>query len=245
MKVKKKITSVILLSGAMAVSAFAQAIPKQEKQARETGVSTKAKQAETTPQQALQALKDGNARFVAGRSLTQRNYRRQVTITAQGQFPHYAILSCLDSRVSVDDIFDLNNGDAFNARVAGNVVNEDILGSFEFATAVSGADVIVVLGHSNCGAVKGACDGVQLGNLTGLLEKINPAVDTIGKDWLRGEKTSKNHDFVEAVGEENVRLQMRRIQEKSPTIKGLLDSGKVILAGAVYNLETGHVTFLR
>lgn len=242
---KKKITSVILLSVAMAASVFAQAIPKEEKQARKAGVSTKAKQAETTPQQALQALKDGNARFVAGRILTQKDYRRQGAITAQGQFPHYAILSCLDSRVSVDDIFELNNGDAFSARVAGNVVNEDILGSFEFATAVSGADVIVVLGHSNCGAVKGACDGVQLGNLTGLLEKINPAVDTIGKDWMRGEKTSKNHDFVEAVGEENVRLQMRRIQEKSPTIKGLLDSGKVILVGAVYNLETGHVTFLR
>ena len=104
--------------------------------------------------------------------------------------------------------------------------------------------MIVVLGHSNCGAVKGACDGVQLGNLTGLLEKIDPAVDIIGKDWLHGEKNSKNHDFVEAVGEENVRLQMRNVQEKSPVIKGLLDSGKALLVGAVYDLETGKVRFL-
>ena len=241
---KKKIISVVLLSCVMAVSAFAQAMSKQKKQTRKMGVSTKAKQAEITPQQALQALKDGNARFAAGNHANQKNYRKQVKITAQGQFPHYAILSCLDSRVSVDDIFDLNNGDAFNARIAGNIVNADILGSFEFATAVSGADVIVVLGHSNCGAVKGACDGVQLGNLTGLLEKIDPAVDIIGKDWLRGEKNSKNHDFVEAVGEENVRLQMRNVQEKSPVIKGLLDSGKALLVGAVYDLETGKVRFL-
>ena len=242
---KNKLISAIILTCVLALAAFAQAETKQGKQARKNGVTTKAKQAETTPQQALQALKDGNARFVAGNPRNQKNYRKQVAFTAQGQYPHYAIVSCLDSRISVDDVFDLSNGNAFNARVAGNIVNADILGSLEFATAVSGADVIVVLGHTSCGAIKGACDGVKLGNLTGLLDKIEPAVEVIGKDWTRGEKNSKNHDFVEAVGEENVRLQMKNIQEKSPVIKGLLDSGKAILVGAVYDLETGQVRFLK
>ncbi len=181
---------------------------------------------------------------MAGTLKNQPNYRKQVAFTAKGQAPLYAIVSCLDSRVSVDDIFDLNNGDAFNARVAGNIVNEDILGSLEFATAVSGADVIVVLGHTSCDAIKGACDDVKLGNLTGLLDKIQPAVKDVSKDWTKGEKNSKNHDFVEAVGEENVEFQMAVIKEKSPIIKDLIDKGKVILVGAVYDLETGKVTFM-
>lgn len=241
---RNKLISAIALTCLLTVSVFAQATSKKAQPAR-GGVSTKEKQAATTPQQALQALKDGNARFAAGKSMNQKNYQQQVAQTAKGQYPYYAILSCLDSRVSVDDVFDLNNGDAFNARIAGNVVNEDILGSFEFATAASGADVIVVLGHSNCGAVKGACDGVKLGNLTGLLDKIETAVDVIGDDWKSGEKNSKNHDFVEAVGAENVRLQMRLITEKSPVIKNLVDKGKVIIVGAVYDLETGKVAFLQ
>ena len=242
---KIKFISAFVLSCVLSISAFAQkAETKKEKEIEKSGITTKKKQTETTPQQALQILKDGNARFVAGNSKNQKNYRKQVPFTAMGQNPNYAILSCLDSRVSVDDIFDLNNGDAFNARVAGNVVNEDILGSFEFATAASGADVIVVLGHSNCGAVKGACDHVKLGNLTGLLDKIMPAVDFIGKDWTMGEKNSKNHDFVESVGAENVKMQMQIIKEKSPIIKDLVDQGKVIIVGAVYDLETGAVRFL-
>ncbi len=241
---KNKFMSAIVISCALAFSAFGQVEAGAEKKARKIGVTTKKKQTETTPQQALQELKKGNERFVAGKSKNQKNYRNQVSITAKGQFPNYAIVSCLDSRISVDDVFDLNNGDAFNARVAGNIINEDILGSLEFATAVSGADVIVVLGHTNCGAIKGACDNVKLGNLTGLLDKIQPAVNDIGKDWKHGEKNSKNHEFVEAVGEENVRLQLANIKEKSPTIKGLLDSGKAILVGAIYDLETGKVKFL-
>jgi carbonic anhydrase len=241
---KNKLLILLALTGLLTISAFAQET-KEEKKIRKSGITTKKKQTEVTPQQALEALKGGNARFVAGTHKNQKNYRNQVAFTAKGQAPHYAIVSCLDSRVSVDDIFDLNNGDAFNARIAGNIVNEDILGSLEFATAVSGADVIVVLGHTNCGAVKGACDDVKLGNLTGLLDKIQPAVKEIGKDWTTGEKNSKNHDFVEAVGEENVELQMNIIKEKSPIIKDLIDKGKVILVGAVYDLETGKVSFLK
>jgi carbonic anhydrase len=241
---KNKLLILLTLTGLLTFSAFAQTETKEEKQAKKFGVTTKKKQAEMTPPQALQALKDGNARFVAGKPKNQKNYRKQIALTAKGQFPHYAIVSCLDSRISVDDVFDLSNGDAFNARVAGNIVNEDILGSLEFATAVSGADVIVVLGHTNCGAVKGACDDVKLGNLTGLLDKIKPAVTEISKDWTNGEKNSKNHDFVEAVGHENVEHQMDIIKEKSPIIKDLIDKGKVVLVGAVYDLETGKVKFL-
>ncbi len=241
---KNRIVSLLVLTAALTFSVFAQSETKEEQRIRKSGITTKKMQAAVTPQQALQALKDGNARFVSGKPKNQPNYRKQVAFTAKGQAPHYAIVSCLDSRVSVDDIFDLNNGDAFNARVAGNIVNEDILGSLEFATAVSGADVIVVLGHTNCGAIKGACDDVKLGNLTGLLDKIQPAVFEIGKDWKNGEKNSKNHDFVEAVGHENVELQMSLILEKSPIIKDLIAKGTVKLVGAIYDLETGRVRFL-
>ncbi len=241
---KNRFISLIALTAVLSLSAFAQSETKEEMKARKSGITTKKKQAETTPQQALQALKDGNARFVAGKSKNQQNYRKQVAFTAKGQAPNYAIVSCLDSRVSVDDIFDLNNGDAFSGRVAGNVINEDMLGSLEFATLASGADVIVVLGHTSCGAIKGACDNVKLGNLTGLLDKIQPAVFEIGKDWKTGEKNSKNTEFVEAVGVENIELQMNVIMEKSPIIKDLIAKGTVKLVGAVYNLETGKVRFL-
>ena len=197
-----------------------------------------------TSAQALQKLKDGNARFVAGNVKNHKNYRKQISVTAKGQYPYAAILSCLDSRVAVDDIFDLNNGDSFNGRIAGNVMNPDMLGSFEFATKLSGAKVVLILGHTNCGAVKGACDFAEIGNLTGLLDRIEPAVNFIAKDWKHGEKNSKNHDFVEAVGEKNVRLVMENISKDSPILKELIDSGKVMLVGGVYDLETGVVRFL-
>lgn len=241
---KSKFISAIAFVSLLSFSAFAQNETKEEKKIKKSGVSTKKIQAEVTPQQALEVLKNGNSRFLAGDSKNQRNYRKQVSFTAKGQYPHFAILSCLDSRVSIDDIFDLNNGDSFNARIAGNVVNEDILGSFEFATAVSGADVIVVLGHTNCGAIKGACDNVKLGNLTGLLDKITPSVSEIALNWNKGEKNSKNHGFVEAVGEKNIERQIQLIKEKSPVIRDLVDKGKVIIVGGVYDLETGKVRFL-
>ncbi len=241
---KNKLLMILALTGLLTFSVFAQKETKEEIQAKKAGVTTKKKQAELTPQQALQALKDGNARFVAGKPKNQKNYRKQIGLTAKGQYPHYAIVSCLDSRISVDDVFDLSNGDAFNARIAGNIVNEDILGSLEFATAASGADVIVVLGHTSCGAIKGACDDVKLGNLTRLLDKIKPAVTEVSKDWTKGEKNSKNHDFVEAVGHDNVEYQIDVIKEKSPIIKDLIDKGKVVLVGAIYDLETGKVKFI-
>ncbi|MBX3265870.1 MAG: carbonic anhydrase [Acidobacteria bacterium] len=208
------------------------------------GVQTKASQAAITPQQALQLLKDGNGRFVAGKPKNQKNYRKQVTFTAQGQFPYAAILSCLDSRVAVEEIFDLNNGDSFNGRVAGNVMNPDMLGSFEFATKLAGAKVVMVLGHTKCGAVKGACDRAEMGNLTGLLDRIEPAVDLVSTDWKDGLKNSSNAKFVEAVGRKNVELVMQNIKKESPILKEMIEKGQIILVGGIYDLETGKVEFI-
>ena len=214
------------------------------KKAKKLGVQTSETQKALTPAQALQKLKDGNVRFAAGKSVNQKKYRKQVSMTAKGQYPYAAILSCLDSRVAVEDIFDLNNGDSFNGRIAGNVMNPDMLGSFEFATKLAGAKVVMVLGHTKCGAVKGACDFAEMGNLTGLLDRIEPAVNWVGKDWTDGEKNSKNAKFVEAVGETNVRLVMEGVKKDSPILKELIDTGKVILVGGVYDLETGVVRFI-
>ena len=215
-----------------------------DKEAKKFGIQTKDLQARITPQQALQKLKDGNKRYIADKIVNQKKYRKQAVLTARGQYPFAAILSCLDSRVAVEDIFDLNNGDAFSGRIAGNVVNNDMLGSFEFATKLAGAKVILILGHTSCGAVKGACDGAKLGNLTGLLERIEPAVSLVGKIWTEGEKNSKNTKFVEAVGEANVRLTMEKVKKDSSVIKDLIDNGNVVLVGGIYDLETGTVRFL-
>ena len=207
-------------------------------------IQTKESQSILTPAQALQKLKDGNARLVAGKSKNQKEYRKQIPVTAKGQYPFAAIVSCVDSRVAAESIFDLSNGDAFNGRLGGNIVNSDMLGSLEFATAVSGSKLLLVLGHSKCGAIMGACDDVELGNLTGLLEKIGPAVESVGQSWEDGQKNSKNPAFVEAVAEANVRLVMGNIKKGSPVIKELMDQGKVLLIGAVYDIDTGLVRFL-
>ncbi len=208
------------------------------------GAETKESQAAMTPQMALQKLKDGNERYVRGKLKDNKNFRKQAAFTAKGQYPFATILSCIDSRVSAEEIFDLGNGDAFNGRVAGNVATPDMLGSFEFSTKLAGSKVLLVLGHTSCGAVKGACDMAKMGNLTGLLERINPAVDFIGKSWMDGEKNSKNSKFVEAVGEANVKLTMEKIKEESPVMKELIDSGDLLLVGGVYDLETGVVRYL-
>src|SRR5436189_4440343 len=162
-------------------------------------VQTKESQARMTTQQALLRLKDGNARFVSGNLRDHKNYRSEVAMTGKGQYPFAAFVSCIDSRVDVDNIFDLNNGDAFDARVAGGIVDNEILGSLEYATEGAGAKLIVVLGHTHCGGIKGACDDVQLGNLTGLVAKIKPAVETVAKTWKDGEMNSKNDKFVDSV----------------------------------------------
>ena len=208
--------------------------------AASSAVQTKASQAAMTPQAALQELRDGNARFVSGHPLL-RNYSAQVKATASGQYPFAVVLSCLDSRQPIEIVLDQGIGDIFSARVAGNVVNDDILGSMEFACHVSGAKLIAVIGHSNCGAVKGAIDDVELGNLTGLLGKIKPAMDAVPADVQP--RTSKNYPFVDAVAVANVRLVMKEIRERSPILRDMLDQGKIQLVGGMYDLATGKVEF--
>ena len=203
-------------------------------------VQTKESQAAMTPQQALAALEAGNARFVAGHPL-HRNFPVDVKATASGQYPFAVVLSCIDSRQPIEIVLDQGIGDIFSARVAGNVLNKDILGSMEFACKVSGAKLIAVIGHSNCGAIKGAIDDVQLGNLTGLLAKIKPAMDAVPADMEP--RTSKNPEFVNAVAEANVRLVMKEIRERSPILREMIDQGKVGLVGGMYDVSTGKVRF--
>jgi carbonic anhydrase len=203
-------------------------------------VQTKESQAAMTPQQALEELREGNARFVAGTPRA-RNFQADVKATAAGQYPFAVVLSCLDSRQPIEIVFDQGIGDIFSARVAGNVLNDDILGSMEFACKVSGAKLIAVIGHSNCGAIKGAVDDVELGNLTGLLAKIKPAMDAVPADDQP--RTSKNPAFVNEVSEANVRLVMKEIRERSPILREMLDSGQIVLVGGMYDLATGKVQF--
>ena len=194
-----------------------------------------------TPQKALQMLKDGNARFVRGKML-QRDLMQQVKATGAGQYPFAAIVGCIDSRASNELIFDQGIGDIFSARIAGNFVNDDILGSLEFACAAAGARLILVLGHTECGAVKGACDDVVLGNLTQTLSNIKPAVAAVpGYD---SDRSSKNNQFVQAVTDKNVVLTVARIRERSPILRGMVDKGQIGLKGAMYDVHTGKVTFM-
>ncbi len=201
-------------------------------------------QAAMTPETALEMLKEGNARFVENRPLA-RNYAQQIALTASGQYPHSVILACIDSRGPVEVIFDQGIGDVFVPRVAGNFVNTDILGSMEFATAVAGARLVVVLGHTECGAVKGACDRVVMGNLTSTLANIAPALYTVSiNQEIEGERSSKNKAFVHAVTVENVRETVKNITDRSAVIAELVESGKVRVVGALHDVSTGRVTFL-
>jgi carbonic anhydrase len=207
-------------------------------------VQTRQSQKKLTPEKALELLKAGNDRFVKG-NMVNRDLREQVSATAGGQYPYSVILSCQDSRTSSEVLFDLNKGDAFSIRIAGNVVNEDVLGGLEFSTRLMGARLIAVVGHTRCGAIRGAIDNAELGNLTALLRKIRPAVDsTLADGRPEGEPDAK---FVEAVAKANVLLAMRQIREQSPVIRGLLDSKveseRVGLVGGMYNLTTGKVAF--
>jgi carbonic anhydrase len=210
--------------------------------AAQTAVTqTKQTQSAITPEKALQMLKDGNARFVSGKML-QRNLMQQVKATAGGQFPFAALVSCIDSRESGQLIFDQGIGDIFNARIAGNFVNDDILGSLEFACAAAGAKLILVLGHTECGAVMGACDDVVLGNLTQTLANIKSAVAAVtGYDSNR---TSTNHKFVQAVAEKNVVLTVERIRQRSPILRSMADKGQIGLEGAMYDVHSGKVRFM-
>jgi carbonic anhydrase len=201
---------------------------------------TKELQAAMTPQQALAELRAGNARFVSGRPLV-RDAAAEIKATASGQYPFAVVLSCIDSRQPIELVLDQGIGDIFSARVAGNVLSDDVLGSMEFACKVAGAKLIAVIGHSNCGAVKGAIDDVQLGSLTGLLARIKPAIYRVPANG--GARNSKDDAFVAQVAEANVRLVMEEIRGRSPILRGMLDQGQIGLVGGMYDLSTGEVHF--
>jgi carbonic anhydrase len=201
---------------------------------------TKEMQAELTPSKAINLLKEGNVRFVNNLKMN-RNLLQQMNDTSSGQYPFAFILSCIDSRTSAELIFDQGLGDIFSCRIAGNILNEDILGSMEFACKIAGSKVIVVLGHSRCGAVKGACDDAQLGNLTTLLSKIKPAVQA--EKEITENRTSSNAEFVERVADINVHLTMELITERSKVLRDMVENGEIAIIGGMYDVETGHVLF--
>lgn len=204
---------------------------------------TKESQESLTPQDALQILKDGNKRFCANLKAN-RNLLQQVNETREGQWPFAAILSCIDSRTSAELIFDQGLGDIFSIRIAGNFVNEDILGSLEFACAIAGAKLIVVLGHSECGAIKGACDRVDLGHLTQLLAKIAPAVTSVCERHAPAERNSGNRDLVQSVAEENVRRAVAGIPKQSVVLGELKAKGAIDIVGGMHDISNGAVEFL-
>jgi len=201
---------------------------------------TKEMQNAITPSFALDLLKDGNKRFVNNLKIN-RNLLQQANETSDGQHPFAVILSCIDSRTSAELIFDQGLGDVFSVRIAGNIVNEDILGSMEFGCKVAGAKIIVVLGHTKCGAVKGACDNVALGNLTGLISKIKPAVEQ--ESVTSENRSSSNSAFVENVAELNVSLSVKNILLKSPIIADMVKNGDIGIVGGIHDITTGEVKF--
>ena len=204
---------------------------------------TKASQDAITPAKALELLKEGNQRFTAKQQV-ERDLNLQVEQTSTGQFPFATVLSCIDSRVPAELVFDQGIGDIFSVRIAGNFVNSDILGSMEFASKLAGTKLILVLGHTACGAVKGACDHAELGNLTGMLDNIAPAVDAIVEPTAAAERTSANIDFVNAVGTKNVELTIDRIREESPVLAEMEQAKEIQIVGGMYDIATGKVNFL-
>ena len=203
---------------------------------------TRETQATMTPQKSLQYLKEGNQRF-QNNLKANRNLLEQVNDTSDGQFPFATILSCIDSRVSAELVFDQGLGDIFSVRIAGNFVNKDILGSMEFASKLAGTKLIVVLGHTACGAVKGACDDAKLGNLTGMLAKIKPAVNAVAEPSDVGLRNSSNSEFVDNVSAKNVQLTIGRIMEESEVLAEMQENGEIKIIGAMYDINTGAVNF--
>lgn len=197
-------------------------------------------QASITPRKALEILKEGNNRFINNLK-AHRDLLEQVNETRDGQWPFATILSCIDSRTSAELIFDQGLGDVFSVRIAGNIVNTDILGSMEFACKVAGSKLIVVLGHTKCGAVKGACDHVEMGNLTELLSKIQPAV--YQEKTTTDNRNSSNSNFVENVAEINVKRNVKNIIERSFVLEQMIENGQIGIVGAMHNIETGEVNF--
>lgn len=205
-------------------------------------VHTKETQANLTPRMALDILKEGNDRFIKNLK-AQRDLLGQVNATRDGQWPFATILSCIDSRTSAELIFDQGLGDVFSVRIAGNIVNTDILGSMEFACKIAGSKLIVVLGHTKCGAVKGACDHVEMGNLTELLSKLQPAVYAEAATTTLEKRNSKNGAFVENVATINVKRSVKNIIERSFILEEMVDNGEIGIVGAMYNIDSGKVEF--
>ena len=204
---------------------------------------TKASQDAISPAKALELLQEGNQRFIAKQQV-ERDLNLQVDQTSTGQFPFATVLSCIDSRVPAELVFDQGIGDIFSVRIAGNFVNTDILGSMEFASKLAGTKLILVLGHTACGAVKGACDHAELGNLTAMLGNIAPAVEAITEPADAAERTSANIDFVNAVGTKNVELTIERIRQESPVLAEMEQAGDIQIVGGMYDIATGKVNFL-
>ncbi|EDM44371.1 (beta)-carbonic anhydrase [unidentified eubacterium SCB49] len=204
---------------------------------------TKETQATMTPQKSLQFLKEGNERFQKNLKAN-RNLLEQVNDTSDGQFPFAVVLSCIDSRVPAELVFDQGLGDIFSVRVAGNFVNEDILGSIEYGCKVAGSKLVVVLGHTACGAVKGACDDVKLGNITPMLSKIKPAVKAVSETSSEKDQSSANSTFVNAVSYKNVALTIEKMKVDSPVLKEMEDNNEILIVGAVYDVSSGKIDFL-
>jgi len=198
-------------------------------------------QSKLTPDAVIAILKQGNEAF-ANNNLKVNDSMERMPDAADGQYPEAVILSCIDSRIPVKDIFQCGIGDIFVARVAGNIVNPDMLGSMEFACKVSGAKLVVVMGHEHCGAIKSAIDDVKIGNITGLLDKIKPAVEQ-SKVGFKGEMTSANDEFLETVCHANIEMAVNQIRKESPILKIMEDNGEIKIVGAMYHLNTGKVKF--
>jgi carbonic anhydrase len=203
---------------------------------------TKETQATMTPQKSLQYLKQGNERF-QNNLKSNRNLLEQVNDTSDGQFPFATILSCIDSRVSAELVFDQGLGDIFSIRIAGNFINEDILGSMEFGCKLAGTELIVVLGHTSCGAIKGACDHARLGNLTALIKKIEPAVDAVKEPQDHTLRNSGNLEFVDNVATKNVQMAIENIRKDSPILAEMERNSEIVIVGAMYDVGTGAVEF--
>lgn len=203
---------------------------------------TKEMQAQLTPEMIIERLQAGNSRFVNNLKVN-RNLLQQVNETSDGQHPFACILSCIDSRTSAELIFDQGLGDIFSCRIAGNILNEDILGSMEFACKVAGSKLIIVLGHTKCGAIKGACDHVEMGNLTTLLKKVKPALDA--EVTTKENRSASNAAFVEKVSDLNVRLTLKQIPKQSQILAEMIQKGEIALIGGMYDVETGEVAFFK
>lgn len=203
---------------------------------------TKESQAAVSSEMALQLLKDGNKRFIDKATIS-RSFDKQIELTASGQYPFAAVVSCIDSRIPTEIVFDQGIGDIFNARIAGNFVNEDILGSLEFACKIAGSKLIVIMGHTSCGAVKGACDHAELGNLTAMLDKIKPALERV-KTEEGVDRSSSNIDFVNQVAVQNVHLTIAKLKQDSSVLNEMIANGEIQVVAAMYDVASGEVSFI-